>query len=123
MEVLWKSLLHLHEIQFFSELSLLYITKILNLDSITNENNKEHNQKWPYVPDYPYIILIIGGSGSGTTNPLLNLIEEQDDIDKICLYGKDLCEPKYKFLIKKRKNVGIKQLNDSMTWLQTLWEI
>ena len=96
---------------------------MLNLDSITNENNKGHNQKWPYIPDYPYRILIIGGSGSGKTNPLLNLIEEQDDIDKIYLYGKDLCEPKYKFLIKKRKNVGIKHLNDSMDLLsvQILW--
>ena len=95
---------------------------MLNLDSITNEN-KEHNQKWPYIPDYPYRVLIIGGSGSGKTNPLLNLIEEQDDIDKIYLYGKDLCETKYKFLIKKCKNVGIKHLNDSMDLLsvQILW--
>ena len=107
---------------FFSELSLLYIPKMLNLDSITNES-KEHNQKWPYIPDYRYRVLISGGSGSGKTNPLLNLIEEQDDIDKIYLYGKDLCEPKHKFLIKKRKNVGIKHLNDSMGLLsvQILW--
>ena len=72
---------------------------------------------------YPYRILIIVGSRSGKTNPLLNLIEEQGDIDKIYLYGKDLCEPKYKFLIKKRKNVGIKHLNDSMDLLsvQILW--
>ena len=34
------------------------------------------------------------------TNTLLNLIKEQDDIDKIYLYAKDLSEPKYKFLIK-----------------------
>ena len=44
--------------------------------------------------------MIIGGSGSGKTNALLNLIKEQDDIDKIYLYAKDLSEPKYKFLIK-----------------------
>ena len=73
---------------------------MINLDSITNENNKEHNEKWPYIQDHPYRILRIGGSGSGKTNALLNLIKEQDDIDKIYLYAKDLSEPKYKFLIK-----------------------
>ena len=64
---------------------------MFNLDDITNENNKEHNKKWPFIPDHPYRILIIGGSGSGKT--LLNLINEQDDIDKIYLYAKDLSEP------------------------------
>ena len=48
------------------------------LSSIINEsNNKRHNEKWPYIPDHPYRILIIGGSGSGKTNALLNLINEQ----------------------------------------------
>ena len=74
-----------------------------NLDSITNENNREHNKKWPYIPDYLYRIFKIGGSRSGKTNALLNLIKEQDDIDKIYLYAKDLSEPKYKFLIKSVK--------------------
>ena len=59
---------------------------MINLDSITNENNKEHNEKWPYIPDYLYRILIIGGSGSGKTNASLNLIKEQDDLTKfICM--------------------------------------
>ena len=56
---------------------------MINLDSITNENNKEHNEKWSFVPDHPYRILIIGGSGSGKTNALLKLIKEQYDIDKM----------------------------------------
>ena len=91
---------------------------MINLDSITNENNKEHNEKWPYIPDHPYRILIIGGSGSGKTNALLNLIKEQDDIDKIYLYAKDLSESKYKFLIKKRKEAGIKHLEDSNAFIE-----
>ena len=59
-----------------------------SLDSSMNNNNKEHNEKWPYIPDHPYRILIIGGSGSGKTNALLNLIKKQDDIDNIYLYAK-----------------------------------
>ena len=85
---------------------------MINLDSIKYENNKEHNEKWPYIPDHPYRILIIGGSGSGKTKTLLNLIKEQDDIDKVYLYTKDLSEPKHEFLIKKRKDAGRKHLND-----------
>ena len=56
--------------------------------------------------------MIIGGSGSGKINALLNIIKEQEDIDKIYLYAKDLNEPKYEFLIKKRDDVGIKYCND-----------
>ena len=63
-------------------------------------------------------ILIIGGSGSGKTNALLNLIKEQDDIDKIYLYAKDLSEPKYEFLIKKREDVGIKYCNDPNAFIE-----
>ena len=55
--------------------------------------------------------MIIGGSGSGKTNTLLNLIKEQDNINKIYLYAKYLSEPKYEFLIKKRKDARIKHLN------------
>ena len=57
--------------------------------------------------------MIIDGSKSGKTNTLLNLISQQDDIDKIYLCSKDSSEPKYEFLIKKRENVWIKHLNDS----------
>ena len=59
---------------------------MINLYSITSENNKKHNEKWPYIPDHPCRILIIGGSGSGKTNPLINLINEKNNIDKfICM--------------------------------------
>ena len=70
---------------------------MINFDDYVNENRTEqelcsHNKNWPYIPDDPYRILIIGGSGSGKTNLLLNLIENQPDIDKIYLYVKDQYE-------------------------------
>ena len=83
---------------------------MFNLDSITNENNKDHNKKWPYIPNHPYAVLIIGDSGSGTTNALLNLIKEQESdnlINKIYSYVKYLGKPKYMFLIKKPEDVRI----------------
>ena len=78
---------------------------------MTNENKRKHNLNWPYIPDHPYRILIIGGSGSGKTNALLNLINNQPDIDEIYLYAKDPYEDKFKFLIKKRENIGLKHFN------------
>ena len=86
---------------------------MFNFDDISNENSKEHNKKWPLIPDHAYRFLIIGGSGSGKIIVLLNLIKEQHEIDKIYLYAKDLSEPMYEFLIKKCEDVGIKHLNDS----------
>ena len=91
---------------------------MINLDSITNKNSKKHNKRWPYVPDYPYRILIIGGSGSEKTNTLLNLINEQNDIDKIYLYARDFNEPKYEILIKKHKDAGTKHLNDPNAFIE-----
>ena len=65
---------------------------MFNLDNITNENNEDHNKKWTYILDHPYILLIIGGFGSGKANVLLNLIKEQDSdnlIDKTYLCARD----------------------------------
>ena len=56
----------------------------------------------------------IGGSGSGKTNLLLNLIENQPDIDKIYFYVKDPYESKYQYFINKREGVGI---NDSKSFI------
>ena len=58
---------------------------------------KLNNLKGPYIPDHQYRILKIGGSGSGKTNALLNLIKNQPDIDKIYLYAKDPDETKYQY--------------------------
>ena len=89
-----------------------------NLDSITNENNKEHSEKWRFIPDHAYRILIIGGSGSGKTNALLNLINEKDDIDKTYLYAEDLSETKHEFLIKNRDDAGKKHFSDPNAFLE-----
>ena len=65
--------------------------------------------------------MIIVGSGSGKTKALFNLIKEQDYhdvIDKIYLYAKDLSEPKYEYLIKKREDAGIKHLNDPNAFIE-----
>ena len=82
---------------------------MINFDDYSNENKTEHNSKWPYIPDHPYRILIIEGSGSEKTNALLNLINNQSDIDKIYLYAKSPYEAKYQHLINKHEKVGIDQ--------------
>ena len=91
---------------------------MINFDDYTNENKTKHNLKWPYIEDHPYRILIIGGSGSGKTNALLNLINNQPDIDKIYLYAKDLYEAKYQFLINKRESTGLKHFNDPKAFIE-----
>ena len=62
---------------------------MINLDSITKENNNEYNEKWPYIPDHPYRISIIGGSGSKKNNTLLNLIKKNKI--KVMLLTKFIC--------------------------------
>ena len=70
-----------------------------------------------FFPDHPYRVLIIGGSGSGKTNALLNLINNQPDIDNIYLYAKDPYEAKYQFLINKRESIRLKHFNDPKTFI------
>ena len=85
---------------------------MINFHNYTNENKTEHNLKWPYIPDHPYRILIIEGSGSGKANALLNLIYNQPDIVKIYLYAKDPYGAKYHYIINKREKVGLDHFND-----------
>ena len=91
---------------------------MINFDDYVNENKTEDNKNWPYIPDHPYRMLIIGVSGSGKTNVLLNLIKKQPDIDKIYLYAKDPYKAKYQYLINKREGVRINHFNDPKAFIE-----
>ena len=91
---------------------------MINFDDYVSEIKTKHSKNWPYTPDHPYRILIIRGFGSGKTNVLLNLIENQPSIDKIYLYEKDPSEAKYQYLIKKRAGAGINHFNDSKAFIE-----
>ena len=91
---------------------------MINFDNYVNENKTKHTKNWTYIPGHPYRILIIGGSGYGKTNLLLNLIENQPAIDKTYLYAKDPYESKYKYLIIKREGVGIDHFNDLKAFIE-----
>ena len=87
---------------------------MLNLDNIVSNKNtssSEHNH-------WPFRMLIMGPSGSGKTNTLLQLINDLHPIDKIYLYAKDLHEPKYEYLINKREQAGIKNLDDPNAFIE-----
>ena len=91
---------------------------MINFDNYTNENKTEYNLKWSYIPHHPCRILIVSCSGSGITNALLNLINNRPNIDKICLYGKDPYEAKYRYLINKRGKVGLNHFNDPKAFME-----
>ena len=91
---------------------------MINFDDYFHENKTVHNKNWPYIPDHPYRILIIRGSGSGKINVLLNLIENQPDIDKIYLYAKDPYEAKYQYLINIREKVGLKRFHNPEAFIE-----
>ena len=91
---------------------------MINFDDYTNENKIEHNSKWPYIPDHPYRMLIVGGSGSGKTNALLNLINNQPDNDKTYLYAKVPYKAKYQYLTNKREKVGLDHFKDPKAFME-----
>ena len=87
---------------------------MLNLDDIVSNKKKsslEYN-------NWPFRMLIIRPSGSGKTNTLLHLINNFHPIDKIYLYAKDTYEKKYQYLINKREQAGIKNLNDPQAFIE-----
>ena len=83
--------------------------------------HKKHS-KLPKIPDHPDQILIIGGSGSGKKNTLLNLISNQPDIDTIYLHSKYPYQTKYQLLINKKESTRLNYLNDSNDY-QMIWMI
>ena len=91
---------------------------MINFDDYANENKTQHNLKWPYIPDHPFRILMIGGSGSGKTNAVLNLINNQPDIDKIYFYTKDPYEAKYQYLINKGEKVDLNHYDDPKAFIE-----
>ena len=91
---------------------------MISFDDHANENIIEYNSKWPHIQDHPYRILIVGGSGSGKTNALLNLINNQPGIDKIYLYVMDPYEKKYQYLIKKREKVRLNHFNNPKAFME-----
>ena len=93
---------------------------MVNFDDYTNENITKYNSKWLHILNHPYRILIVRNSGSGKTNALLNLINNQPNIDKICLYAKDPYEAKYHYLIYKREKVGLDHFNDPKAFIEYL---
>ena len=88
--------------------------KMLNLDNIVTNKKKISSEN----DDWPFRMLIIGLSGSGKTKTLLQLIDKFHPIDKIYLYAKDTDEEKYQYLINKREQAGIKNLNDPRAFIE-----
>ena len=87
---------------------------MLNLGNIVSNKNTSSSED----NDWPFRMLIIGPSGSGKTNTLLHLINNLHPIDKIYLYAKDIHEPKYEYLINKKEQAGIKNLNDLHAFIE-----
>ena len=97
------------------------ITNTYQLFWSHKKDRQEHNPHWPQIPDLPCKILIVGGSGSGNMNALLNLINHQkndDTIDKIYLFARDAFGAKYQYFINKRDGVGSRQCNNQKTLIE-----
>ena len=87
---------------------------MFNCDYVTKEDIKIHNSNWSQILDYPYKVLIAGGSGFGKRNVLLNIISHQPYI----LCAKDPYEVKYQLLINKRESGEIKHYNYSKALIE-----
>ena len=87
---------------------------MLNLDNTVSNKKKSSSEN----DDWPFRMLILGPSGSGKTNTLLHLTDKFHSIDKIFLYAKDTDEEKYQYLINKREQAEIKNLNDHHAFIK-----
>ena len=87
---------------------------MLKLDNIVSNKKKSSSEN----DDWSFRMLIIGPSGSGKTNILLHLIDKLHPIDRIYLYAKDTDKDKYQYLINKREQAGIKNLNDLYAFIE-----
>ena len=87
---------------------------MINFDNVVKENITENNPNLPQIFDHICRILINGGSWSGKTNSLFNLVNHQPDTDKIHLYAK----AKYQFLMKKQQSTGLNHFNDSKGFIE-----
>ena len=92
--------------------------KMINFDDVPKEVMKEHNPNWSQIPDHPHRMLTVEGSGSGNTNSLFNLINQQPGTEKIYLYAKDPYKAKYQFLIHKWTCTGLKEFNYSKAFIE-----
>ena len=87
---------------------------MLNLHDIVSNKKKSSSEN----DDWPFRMLIMGPSRSGKANTLLHLIDKFHPIDKIYLYAKDTDKPKYEYLLNKREQVGIKNLNEPHAFIE-----
>ena len=85
---------------------------MIKFDDITKEVIKEHNTNWPEILDHLCRILIAGGSGSGKTDALLNLINHEADTDKIIYMLKIRMKPNINYQLTKEEVPGLNYLND-----------
>ena len=91
---------------------------MINFFDYKDGNKTENKSKLHHIPDHPYRILTIGGSGSGNTKVLLNLINRQPDTNKIYLYIKVPYEAKYQYLINKHEKVSLKHYDDAKAFTE-----
>ena len=92
---------------------------MFKFDDITKERITAHNPIWPEIPDHPYRILKLGGSVSGKTNALLNVINHEPGTDNIYLYWNDPYEAKYQLSTINRESTVLKFLNDPKPFMNT----
>ena len=113
MEIIRLKIFKVKRLVGIIRLKIILKYKMLNLDDIVSnkKENKERN-------DWPFKMLIIGSSDSGKTNTLLHLLNNFHPIDKIYLYAKDTDEKKYQYLINKREQAGIQNLNDPHAFIE-----